>query len=71
MAAASRDIPSALLDQLCPPTSERRGGRLVIPVGAPGEQVLVLVERTADGYRRRELERVRFVPLVGGSDPSH
>ncbi len=71
VAAASQDIPPALLGQLRVPTPDRRGGRMVIPIGDSGEQVLVLVERTADGYQEREVERVRFVPLVGGSDRAH
>lgn len=65
VAAASRDIPSALLEQLRPPAPGARGGRLVIPLTQSDGQVLVLVERVADGYRRRDLERVRFVPLIG------
>lgn len=68
VAAASRDIPPALLDQLRPPALDTPGGRLVIPVGDTGDQVLVLVERTGEGYRRSEVERVRFVPLIGGPD---
>ena len=58
-AAAPERVPDALLAQLAP------GGRLVMPVGGQ-EQVLVVVERTAEGFERREVERVRFVPLVPG-----
>jgi protein-L-isoaspartate(D-aspartate) O-methyltransferase len=59
-AAAWPEIPPALERQL---TS---GGRLVAPVGASGQQ-LVLVERGADGeLTRTELEPVRFVPLIEG-----
>ena len=56
-AAAGRDIPTALEDQL------GLGARLVVPV-EDGDQRLVVVERTAKGLERRGLERVRFVPLV-------
>ena len=57
-AAARRAPPAALEDQLAP------GGRLVAPVRAHGER-LVLVRRDADGrLARRALEPVRFVPLV-------
>jgi protein-L-isoaspartate(D-aspartate) O-methyltransferase len=57
-AAAWPQIPSALERQLT------EGGRLVAPVGAGGQQ-LVLVERLPGGaLRRTTLESVRFVPLI-------
>ncbi|HEX7290587.1 MAG TPA: protein-L-isoaspartate(D-aspartate) O-methyltransferase [Conexibacter sp.] len=59
-AAAWPEIPPALERQLAP------GGRLVAPVGASGQQ-LVLVERSADGeLTRTTLDPVRFVPLIEG-----
>jgi protein-L-isoaspartate(D-aspartate) O-methyltransferase len=58
-AAAGGRIPPALADQLAP------GGRLVAPV-EDGDQRLVVARRTDDEVRLTELERVRFVPLVGG-----
>ena len=61
-AAAWPEIPPALEAQLAP------GGRLVAPVGASGQQ-LVLVERERDGdggLRRTALDPVRFVPLIEG-----
>jgi protein-L-isoaspartate(D-aspartate) O-methyltransferase len=58
-AAAGGELPPALLEQLGP------GGRLVAPVGN-GEQRLVRVRRTPEGYEREALEAVRFVPLVRG-----
>ena len=62
-AAAWPEIPPALERQLAP------GGRLVAPVGASGQQ-LVLVERGtgAEGSEltRTTLDPVRFVPLVEG-----
>jgi protein-L-isoaspartate(D-aspartate) O-methyltransferase len=59
-AAAWPEIPPALERQLAP------GGRLVAPVGASGQQ-LVLVERSADGeLTRTQLDPVRFVPLIEG-----
>jgi protein-L-isoaspartate(D-aspartate) O-methyltransferase len=58
VAAAARGIPPALEAQLAP------GGRLVTPVGARNQR-LVLVRRGRDGGLSRErLDRVRFVPLV-------
>jgi protein-L-isoaspartate(D-aspartate) O-methyltransferase len=59
-AAAWPEIPPALERQLAP------GGRLVAPVGASGQQ-LVLVQRGADGTLTRvALDPVRFVPLIEG-----
>jgi protein-L-isoaspartate(D-aspartate) O-methyltransferase len=60
-AAAWPEIPPALERQLAP------GGRLVAPVGASGQQ-LVLVERFPEDeeVRRTTLDPVRFVPLIEG-----
>jgi protein-L-isoaspartate(D-aspartate) O-methyltransferase len=58
-AAAGGAIPRALAEQLI------QGGRLVAPV-EDGEQRLVVARRTDEGVALTELERVRFVPLVGG-----
>lgn len=60
VAAAPPDIPQTLLNQLA------LGGRLVLPIGARNLQKLVVVERAVDGFERRELESVNFVPLVSG-----
>lgn len=57
--AAPMDVPKELLDQLAD------GGVLVAPVGEE-HQVLVEVIRNGDQFERRELEPVRFVPLLGG-----
>ncbi|MFT7286750.1 MAG: protein-L-isoaspartate(D-aspartate) O-methyltransferase, partial [Halieaceae bacterium] len=38
---------------------------LLIPVGKQ-EQMLIVVERTDAGFEYRELEPVRFVPLLPG-----
>ena len=60
VAAVAPAVPAALEAQLAP------GGRLVLPVGAGDDQRLVLIRRSPDGtaFERRELEGVRFVPLV-------
>jgi protein-L-isoaspartate(D-aspartate) O-methyltransferase len=51
---------SPLLEQLVP------GGRLVIPEGGSRErQRLVLYEKIGNRSRRRELDEVAFVPLIG------
>ncbi|MBK1874332.1 protein-L-isoaspartate(D-aspartate) O-methyltransferase [Marinobacter sp. 1-3A] len=57
--AAPVEIPPELLDQLAD------GGVLIAPVGEE-HQVLVEVIRKGDQFERRELEPVRFVPLLGG-----
>lgn len=57
--AAPMDVPAELLDQLAD------GGVLVAPVGEQ-QQVLVEVIRNGEQFERRELEPVRFVPLLGG-----
>lgn len=56
--AAPDTIPRPLLEQLAP------GGRLVIPVGV-GSQDLVVVTRTDDGFERKIVTPVRFVPMTG------
>jgi protein-L-isoaspartate(D-aspartate) O-methyltransferase len=58
--AAPEGIPLALVDQLV------EGGCMVLPIGTRQEQVLVRVIRTASGYDKEILERVSFVPLLGG-----
>lgn len=57
--AAASEVPQALLQQLA------FGGIMVIPVGQQGgEQILLRIERTPDGYNTQHLMNVRFVPLV-------
>ncbi len=58
--AAPETVPEELLEQL------EDGGRLVLPVGAPGGQSLVSMTRRGTQFERRELLRVSFVPLVKG-----
>ena len=59
--AAPAAVPPALLEQLAP------GGRLVIPVGGPTMQELLLVQQTDKGPIQERLELVNFVPLVRDS----
>jgi protein-L-isoaspartate(D-aspartate) O-methyltransferase len=60
-AAAARQIPDALRQQLAP------GGRMILPLhGDDGSQRLVLVERSGRGFRETELDAVKFVPFVAG-----
>lgn len=57
--AAPAQVPQALLQQLA------EGGRLVIPVGAQ-EQVLRIFTRCGEEFKQKDVESVRFVPLVPG-----
>jgi protein-L-isoaspartate(D-aspartate) O-methyltransferase len=59
--AAAAVVPEPLLEQLGP------GGRMVIPVGGPALQELLLIQRTDKGLLQECLERVNFVPLVRDS----
>ena len=59
--AAPEGVPTPLLEQLAV------GGRLVIPVGDANTQTLVLVTRTAEGYRDEVLDTVTFVPMRAGT----
>ncbi len=61
--AAPAEVPPALLEQL------DVGGRMVIPVGGQSSQELLLIMRRDAAHCTREvLDRVSFVPLVGGLD---
>lgn len=58
--AGAPSVPAGYLEQLAP------GGRLVIPVGDRGGQVMKRFMRTADGAVSEEtLHACRFVPLLG------
>lgn len=60
-AAGGEAIPQAWIDQLAV------GGRLVAPaVTVGGQQHLVVIDKTARGVERSELEPVHFVPLKSG-----
>jgi protein-L-isoaspartate(D-aspartate) O-methyltransferase len=63
--AAAADVPPALADQL------DEGGIMIVPVGEEyGDQQVLRVTRTADGFDHEELLPVRFVPLVEGEPDS-
>jgi protein-L-isoaspartate(D-aspartate) O-methyltransferase len=59
-AAASGEIPPALFEQL------REGGRMVLPIGGPSEQVLNLIRKHDGKAQQVPLFACRFVPLVRG-----
>lgn len=61
VAAAAARVPPALLQQLA------HGGRLILPVGT-GEQYLLFIERTPQGFTETRLDGVRFVPLLSGTE---
>jgi len=52
-------VPKSLLNQLAD------GGRMILPVGEPGDQYLELLRRNGDDFSTRTLFPVAFVPLMG------
>jgi protein-L-isoaspartate(D-aspartate) O-methyltransferase len=59
VAAAAPRVPDALRAQLA------HGGRLIIPVGPHGQQVLTLVRRNGDDFHESARDGCIFVPLIG------
>jgi protein-L-isoaspartate(D-aspartate) O-methyltransferase len=59
--AAPLVVPEVLLQQLSV------GGRLIVPVGAEGEQELIRLVRKEQRIERQLLGPVSFVPLLGGT----
>ena len=61
--AASDDPPASLLSQL------KIGGIMIIPVGqSDNMQKLIKIAKTDRGYEYQDLQTVRFVPLVAGTE---
>lgn len=60
VAAAPIGVPRQLMEQLAV------NGRMVIPVGKTGEQSLLLITRTENGFTEKRLDSVSFVPMMGG-----
>lgn len=59
--AGAESVPPALLEQL------DKGGRLVIPVGPQGRQVLRVIDRRITGaFKEQDVTPVSFVPLLAG-----
>jgi len=58
--AAPVEIPEQLLRQLA------IGGRMLIPSGDDGKQLLRLITRTEEEYEEQLLDGVAFVPLLDG-----
>jgi protein-L-isoaspartate(D-aspartate) O-methyltransferase len=61
VAAAPLVVPEELLKQL------KVGGRLLVPVGAEGQQELIRFTRKEQRVERQSLGAVAFVPLLGGT----
>jgi protein-L-isoaspartate(D-aspartate) O-methyltransferase len=59
VAAAAPRVPAALFEQLT------ENGRMVIPVGPPDAQELLLVRKLNGRPLSQRLEGCRFVPLIG------
>jgi protein-L-isoaspartate(D-aspartate) O-methyltransferase len=59
--AAPLIVPDVLVQQLS------IGGRLIVPVGAEGEQELIRLTRKEQRIERQSLGPVSFVPLLGGT----
>jgi len=57
--AAAPEVPRPLLEQLV------EGGRLIMPVGGRGGQLLQLYKRKGEEFVREDLTPVAFVPLIG------
>ena len=59
VAAGGPSVPPPLVEQLA------EGGRMVLPVGSPEDQVLTVVERVGGETRTRQAGECKFVKLVG------
>lgn len=59
VSAAAPAVPEPLAEQLA------EGGRMVLPVGDPPSQELILVERVSGRLRQEMLGSCAFVPLIG------
>ncbi len=60
MSAAATHVPRDLLGQLTV------GGRMILPISNAGEQRLLVIERTANGFVEKKMDVVKFVPLLPG-----
>lgn len=57
--AGAPEVPANLLEQL------KNHGRLLIPTGDKNEQMLILYIKEEDTFRKIEIEKMKFVPLIG------
>jgi protein-L-isoaspartate(D-aspartate) O-methyltransferase len=56
---APEKVPQPLVEQL------KDGGRMIIPVGAAGDQELVMLRKKGERLEKRAVLPVRFVPMTG------
>lgn len=63
--ASPSEVPSPLKEQLA------EGGRLIIPVGGPIFQNLVLLKKENGKIEREEISGVRFVPMIDEEGDRH
>jgi protein-L-isoaspartate(D-aspartate) O-methyltransferase len=61
VAAAPEHVPLDLKQQL------DEGGRMIIPIGAKGQQRLMRITRVGDEFEEQELLPVSFVPFLEGT----
>ncbi len=54
-------VPQALVEQT------REGGRIIIPLGPPGDQRLFLLQKKEGRLEERDVLPVRFVPMTGAA----
>jgi protein-L-isoaspartate(D-aspartate) O-methyltransferase len=59
VAAAAPSIPQPLAYQLA------ESGRMILPVGEPDHQQLLLIAKHGNGYEKTMLDPCQFVPLIG------
>lgn len=59
---APENLPEKLVEQLA------EGGRMILPLGAAGNQRLVILRKQNDEIITEEDLQVRFVPMVKGND---
>lgn len=61
VAAAADSVPSELKSQLKP------GGRLIIPIGDPVQDLALITKNSDNTYQERRIPGFQFVPLIGTS----
>ncbi len=52
-------LPEDLLNQLSP------NGKMIIPIGGKDGQILTLYEKVEEGFIKKEIETLKFVPFIG------